>query len=104
MAITLEITINPGLGGQLDELPTLDLKAKFILEDFVAGWVDDLLKYGRSYKDEALSAIEYWLTCAEEAEYLEKQDRPDKAALVPKDRSTAQGEHRDKSADQADPV
>ena len=33
-----------------------------------------------------------------------KQDRPDKAALVPKEKSTAQGEHRDKSADQADPV
>ena len=33
-----------------------------------------------------------------------KQDKPDKAALVPKEKSTAQSEHRDKSAEQADPV
>ena len=33
-----------------------------------------------------------------------KQDKPDKAAPVQMDRSTAQGEHEDKSAEQADHV
>ena len=46
----------------------------------------------------------YWCPVCQWEEWHYKQDKPDKAALLPKDRSTAQGEHRDKSADQADPV
>ena len=99
MPTYLDIVINPNNNDRkLDEFFITGLTHKEIFLDIIPGAVDSYIEfqqpgYPHIPKDDLLEALEYWLLQAEEIDDLfDKQDKPESAAEVPKDKSTAPGE------------